>query len=134
MYTIRVNNNWKVYYYQKGDGTHPVKEYIDSLTKREKANTLAFIELLQNTGPNLKRPYADLLRDGIHELRLKLTGTQVRILYFFCFQNAIVLTNVFEKHTDAVPESEINTALNCRADFYERFTEKDLQEDENDEF
>jgi phage-related protein len=129
-----MNNDWKVYYYQKRGCTYPVKEYIDSLTTREKAKTLAFIELLQSIGPNLKRPYADLIRDGIHELRLKLTGTQVRILYFFCFQNAIVLTNVFEKHTDTVPESEINTALNCRADFYERFTEKDFQEDENDEF
>jgi phage-related protein len=124
-----MSNNWKVYYYQKADETFPVKVYIDSLTKREQAKTLNFIELLQNEGPNLKRPYADLLKDGIHELRIKLTGTQVRILYFFCFQNSIILTNAFEKHTEAVPDSEINIARKYRNDFYTRFTEKDIKEE-----
>jgi phage-related protein len=82
----------------------------------------------------LKRPYADLLRDGIHELRIKITGTQVRILYFFCFQNIIILTNVFEKHTAEVPESEIKLAMNCRNDFLKRFSEKDFEEDEHGKF
>jgi phage-related protein len=124
-----MNNSWKVYYYQKSDNIYPVKEYIDSLKKRERAKVLSFIELLQNEGPNLKRPYADLLKEGIHELRIKLTGTQVRILYFFCFKNIIILTNVFEKHTDKAPDSEINTALNYRQDFINRFMEKDFQEE-----
>jgi phage-related protein len=123
-----MNNIWKVYYYQKPDETYPVKEYIDSLKKRERAKVLGFIELLQNEGPNLKRPYADLLKEGIHELRIKLTGTQVRILYFFCFKNIIILANAFEKHTDKVPDSEINTALKYRQDFINRFMEKDFQE------
>jgi phage-related protein len=121
-----MNKNWKVFYYQKADETLPVKDFIDSLTMREKAKTLSFIGLLQDEGPNLKRPYADLLKGGIHELRIKLTGTQVRILYFFCFQNIIILTNAFEKHTDAVPAAEITTAEKYRADFYNRFSEKDF--------
>ena len=49
----------------------PVKEYIDNLSLRERAKTMAFIELLEDKGPNLPRPYADLLDDGIHELRIK---------------------------------------------------------------
>jgi phage-related protein len=84
---------------------------------------------LKNEGPNLKRPYSDILKEGIHELRIKLTGTQVRILYFFCFQDKIILTNVFEKHTDEVPESEIKIAIDRRIDFTNRFTEKDFEED-----
>ena len=125
---------WKVYYYPKPDETYPVKEYINTLDKREKAKTLSFIELLQDNGPDLKRPYADLLKDGIHELRIKLTGTQVRILYFFCFQNIIVLTNVFEKHTAAVPESEIRLAMDYRNDFLKRFTGKDFEEEDDGKF
>jgi hypothetical protein len=37
-------------------------------------------------GPTLPRPYADLLKDGIHELRIRLSGDHIRMLYFFCFR------------------------------------------------
>jgi phage-related protein len=121
---------WRIYYYDTVDNTSPVKDYIDALPLRERAKTLAFIGLLENKGPNLPRPYADLLKDGIHELRIKLTGTQTRILYFFCYQNNIVLTNVFEKHTDTVPESEITAAKIYRADFLSRYSEKDMMEED----
>jgi phage-related protein len=128
MYSFIMVNDWSIYYYEKSDGTSPVKDYIDALPLRERVKTLAFIGLLETRGPNLPRPYADLLKDGIHELRIKLTGTQVRILYFFCYQNSIVLTNVFEKHTGAVPEAEISLANTYRSDFFARFTEKDVKE------
>jgi hypothetical protein len=75
-------NEWRVYYYDNADSTSPVKDYIDALSLRERAKTLAFIGLLEANGPHLPRPYADLLKDGIHELRIKLTGTQVRIDLF----------------------------------------------------
>jgi phage-related protein len=123
-------NEWRIYYYDKADGTSPVKDYIDALPLRERVKTLAFIGLLETHGPHLPRPYADLLKDGIHELRIKLTGTQVRILYFFCYQNSIVLTNIFRKHTNAVPESEIALAKSYRADFLSRYSEKDIRQEE----
>jgi phage-related protein len=62
------------------------------------------------------------LKDGIHELRIKLTGTQTKFLYF--------VTNVFAKHTDAVPESEIRLAKTYRADFLSRYSEKAIKEEE----
>jgi phage-related protein len=122
-------NEWRVYYYDKADKTSPVKDYINTLPLKERAKTLAFIGLLETNGPNLPRPYADLLQDGIHELRIKLTGTQTRILYFFCYQNIIVLTNVFEKHTNNVPESEITLAKAYRSDFLSRYSEQDIREE-----
>jgi phage-related protein len=120
--------SWRVFYYEKPDGTYPVMEFIDALTPREQAKTLSFINLLEEHGPNLKRPYADLLEDGIHELRITLSGTQTRFLYFFCFRDIIILTNVFEKNTQAVPESEIKLAKGRRNDFYKRFLEEDFKE------
>jgi phage-related protein len=120
-------HKWHVLYYDKADGGVPVKDYIDTLPLHERAKTLAFIGLLETYGPNVPRPYADLLKDGIHELRIKLTGTHVRVLYFFCYQNSIVLTNVFEKHTNAVPESEIALAKTYRTDFLSGYSEKDVK-------
>jgi hypothetical protein len=122
-------NRWRIYYYDKPDGFSPVKDYIDALSLRERVKTLAFIELLEINGPNLPRPYADLLKEGIHEPRIKLTGTQVRILYFFCYRDIIVLTNVFEKHNDTVPESEITLAKTYRSDFLARYSAEAMWEE-----
>ena len=122
-----MNSKWQLLYYVKQDGSKPVEEYIRKLSVNERAKTLAFIENLREKGPNLHRPYADLLEDGIHELRVKLTGDQVRILYFFCYKNIIILTNVFEKHTDKVPKSEIKTAKKNRDDFLDRYTEQEIR-------
>jgi phage-related protein len=123
---------WNIFYYDKTDGSSPVKDYIDALPLRERVKTLAFIGLLETRGPDLPRPYADLLKDGIHELRIKLTGTQVRILYFFCYQNTIVLSNIFRKHTDVVPKSEIILAKTYRTDFLSRYSEKDIKGGKNE--
>jgi len=56
-----MNTEWKVIYYSRQDGSMPVKEYIANLSLKERAKTLAFIGLLEEKGPNLPRPYADLL-------------------------------------------------------------------------
>ena len=122
-----MNEGWCVVYYYKQDGSKPVKEYIDNLSPSEQAKILSFVGLLKEEGPHLHRPYADLLEDGIHELRIKLTGTQVRVLYFFCYKNIIVLTNVFTKRSDKVPKRHIKRAKVCRADYLSRVSEKDIR-------
>jgi len=78
------------------------------------------------------RPYADLLEDGIHELRIKLSGDQIRILYFFCYKNIIVLTHVFPKSTDKIPKPEIKKAKKYREDFLQRFIGTQLREIQNE--
>ncbi|MDR0496969.1 MAG: type II toxin-antitoxin system RelE/ParE family toxin [Treponema sp.] len=123
-----MNVEWEVTYYSEKGGSIPIQEYIDKLSLKEQAKTIAFIRLLEEKGPNLPRPYADFLEDGIHELRIRLTGTQVRILYFFCYQNIIVLTNVFDKHSVKVPKEQIKLAKENRRDFLDRYSEKDFRE------
>jgi len=121
------NRGWHVIYYERKDGASPVYEFIESLSAREKAKVLNWIELLEKQGPQLPRPYADLLEDGIHELRIKITGEQIRVLYFFCYRDFIVLTHSFIKSTDKVPPAEIIKAKQCRSDFLSRYNENDLR-------
>jgi phage-related protein len=83
--------------------------------------------LLEKQGPHLPRPYADLLESGIHELRVKLSGAQARVLYFFCYQEYVVLTHCFIKNTSSVPAAEIKKAKKFRDDFLERYTEKKIR-------
>lgn len=124
---------WRVLYYEDTNGRSQVLEFIDKRKPREKAKVLALLQVLEERGPQLPRPYADLLQDGIHELRVKLSGNQVRVLYFFCYRDFIVLTNVFAKTTRKVPTREIRKAASCRQDFLGRFDEQTIRsmEDEN---
>ena len=103
-------------------------DFIDSRNERNQAKVLSLISLVQEYGPNLPRPYADLLTDGIHELRIKLSGNDIRILYFFCYRDFIVLTHAFIKTTDKVPESEIKKAQKYRDDFLQRVSREELNE------
>ena len=120
--------NWKIIYYETTEGECPVEDFISSKSINNRAKILGLFSFLEEKGPNLPRPYADLLVDGIHELRIKLSGDQLRILYFFCYKDYIILTHPFIKRTDKVPIQQIEKAKKCREDFLQRFDEKTLLE------
>lgn len=119
---------WHVIYYESAEEQCAVREFIDSISERNQAKALAIIAALEERGPNLPRPYADLLKDGIHELRVKLSGSQIRILCFFCYRDFIVLTNVIRKSTARVPEADIREVQKCRDDVLARINEDRLRE------
>lgn len=83
----------------------------------------AHIELLEEKGPFLERPYADLLEDGIYELRVRFSKGRYRIFYFFWNGNKIVLTHGITKKTRIVPSTEIERAKRYREDWLRRFKE-----------
>ena len=64
----------RVVFYQESDGTVPVRDWLDSL---QRGNRAAFekcgarIQRLWRFGHELRRPVADYLRDGVWELRTK---------------------------------------------------------------
>jgi phage-related protein len=57
----------------------------------------ACLSLLEEQGPNLKRPYADIVRGKIRELRIHYSSRQSRIPYFFQMFDQIVLVHAFSK-------------------------------------
>jgi len=73
-------------------------------------------DFLEEEGPNLPRPYADVFREKIRELRLKFGSSQYRLLYFF-YGKTVILTYGFVKKTDQVPYEEIERAIRMRNDF-----------------
>jgi phage-related protein len=127
------SRKWTVVYYEDRREYSQVYDFIESRSEREKAKILAWLDLLETQGPQLPRPYADLLEDGIHELRVRLSGENIRMLYFFCFKDYIILSNCFDKTTGKVPRRELETARKNRRDFLLRYNEKNIKEalDEN---
>ena len=127
-----LRTTWKIIYYETADGECPVQGFVDNRREREQAKILSWLSLLEVRGPQLPRPYADLLEDGIHEVRIQLSGAQIRILYFFCYKDFIVLTHTFSKHTQRVPRAEIRRAQRARADFLARYDETTIREGYNE--
>lgn len=122
-----MKSKWNIIYYETVKEECPVEDFINSRNLENRAKIFSWFEQLEIHGPNLPRPYADLLEDGIHELRIKLSGEQIRIIYFFCYRDFIILTHAFRKTTDKVPKTEILKAKKYRNDFVSRFTENRLR-------
>ena len=80
--------------YRQSDGTAPLMDWLTHLEKNEPRayeKCLAKILLLEEKGNELRRPNADMLRDGIYELRTRVGRVNYRILYFFQWAKHCVL-------------------------------------------
>lgn len=111
---------FEVDFYEKEDGEQPARDFILSLDKKMIAKMLDTIKLLQDNGNQLWEPYSKALDDGIFELRVKIGSNISRVLYFFCIDRHIILTNGFVKKTQKTPRTEIRTAKEYRKDYLGR--------------
>lgn len=60
----------EVVLFQETDGTVPLIEWLDKLPSKIQGKCIVKIQRLEEMGYELHRPEADILRDGIHELRV----------------------------------------------------------------
>lgn len=67
------------------------------------------LDLLQQFGHELRRPQADLLRDGIYELRTKVGRVNYRLLYGFVGKDLVLVSHGMTKE-EAVPDRDIDRA------------------------
>jgi len=118
---------WKIKLYKDKNGKCPVADFIKTLPLESKRKIHSAIEYLTEKGTELHRPQSALLRDGIRELRVQLKGKNTRTLYFFCYENYIVLTHIFIKTTQLVPEKEIDKALAYKEDFLQRYNKDNIK-------
>lgn len=102
-----------VFFYQDAPGDVPVLDWLMELDRRDRRARMkcqAAIERLQDIGHELRRPQADLLRDGIYELRIRVGRVNYRILYFFHNRNVALLAHGLTKEK-AVPTVDIDRAI-----------------------
>jgi phage-related protein len=103
--------------FQDSDGTCPVLGFLDNVPPDCRAKARERVALLADRGHRLRRPHADLLRDGIYELRWKYQRMNYRILYFFHGSEVVVLAHALTKER-RVPPAEIERAIR-RRDLFE---------------
>lgn len=100
----------RVVFYQERDGHVPVLEWLDTLPVKIQDKCVVKIERLRELGHELRRPEADLLRNGIDELRIGREGMNYGTLYFFHGRMAAVLAHGLVKGRE-VPAKDIQAAL-----------------------
>ena len=103
----------EVVFFQEEDGSVPVRDWISQIARRDKRIAVKCqekIERLAVLGHELRRPEADLLRDGIYELRIRWSNVNYRILYFFHGRSAAILAHSLTKERE-VPDKDIYLAL-----------------------
>jgi phage-related protein len=103
----------QVYFYQEEEGDVPVRDWLADLQRKNRAafaKCVEAIERLAQFGYELRRPHADMLREGIYELRVRQQRVNYRILYSFHGQNVAVLVHSLVKES-AVPVMDVERAL-----------------------
>ena len=96
--------------YREEDGTVPLLEWLEQLPEKARAKCRVRLGRLAQLGHELRRPEADILRDGVYELRVGLSGINYRMLYFFHGNQAVLVTHGLTKEK-RVPSKEIELAL-----------------------
>jgi len=93
-----------------------VLEFLGRLNIKERAKVAKWIEMLERQGPCLPRPYADIVKGKIRELRVGFGTNEYRFLYFFC-EKRIIITHGFIKKRDDIPIGDIERANKIMEDF-----------------
>jgi phage-related protein len=91
--------------------------WLDFLDPMARARCRVRLERLAELGFALRRPEADFLRDGIHELRVKHRGMNTRMLYIFHGKTTVVLSHGLSKQRAEIPARAIEVALRHKAAF-----------------
>ena len=110
----------EIIFYENEKGLEPAKEFIESLSNKDKVKVVHAIEKLSAMGNALRRPSSAYLRDDILELRVTGKDNQLRILYFFFSGDKAVLSHGFIKKTMKVPDEEIDLAIKHKEDYERR--------------
>jgi phage-related protein len=107
----------RIIFYRDEQGYSPVLQWLEKLEQNDLKGMLNCVNRIQQLAVNgyeLRRPLADFLRDGIYELRAKHRRVQYRILYFFEGQNVAIVAHAIVKKVEAVPDIEIDRAIERR--------------------
>lgn len=115
---------WEVEFYESPDGDCPTKEFLESLNKKSELPYVTHaIDNLREFGNNLRRPQVDFLEDGIYELRIPVRRKQIRLLYFYYFQDSIIISHGLRKEAK-VKKADIEKAKKHKADYLSRHARK----------
>ena len=105
------NPKTTIYYYTSSRGENPVKDFIESLSKQQKAKVFRIFMHIEEYGllsviPHIKK----LTGTPLWEIRI-LGKDNIRIFYAMMSKNGIIVLHGFIKKSLKTPSKEIEVAL-----------------------
>jgi len=103
----------QVVFYQEKAGDSPVVNWLRDLNDNQPRafeKCLSAVARLALLGRELRRPEADYVGDGLHELRVRFGTVNYRLLYFFHGRTAAVIAHRLTKEA-AIPATDVARAL-----------------------
>jgi len=76
-------NCYQVLFYKNPGGRCPAEEFLSALPVKARAKVAKWIEKLEEFGPDLPRPYADIVRGKVRELRVVFASLNYRFYISF---------------------------------------------------
>jgi phage-related protein len=108
-----------VVFYRNENGRMPVRESLEELSNPDQAKAAAHHSLLEEYGHTLREPHVKTLKEGLKELRFKISAGQYRIFFFFHVGDTVVLLHTLQKKTQETPKQDIKLALKRIKDWQE---------------
>lgn len=113
-------NKGKVIYYISSTGENPVKDFLESLSKKQKAKIFRIficIEMygLQSILPHVKK----LTGTSLWEIRI-LGQDNIRVLYITVERDVILALHAFIKKKQKTPAKDLEIALSRHKNWFDR--------------
>jgi phage-related protein len=110
----------EILFYKKSDGTCPIEEFLDTLTKKDVEKVLWILRLLED--PDIAilpiKYFKKLVNtNNIWECKVKCSSNSYRIFCFFFESDKIVITHGYVKKSQKTNPREIRKAENYKTDF-----------------
>ena len=110
----------KIVYFVSSSGSNPVKDFIDSLEKKQKIKIFHIFKLILEYGPlSIPQHIQKLKSTELWEIRV-LGKDNIRILFVIPIFEYILLVHGFVKKINKTPLKEIETAINRYVDWKNR--------------
>jgi phage-related protein len=125
MYQVGAMPAAKICIYRADDGSAPFLDWLREIERRNRKvyeKCRSYVRRLAEQGHELRRPTADLLRDGVYELRFNMLGVNYLVLYGFVGKDLVMISHGITKK-GKVPPAEIDKAAERLAK-YKRNPEK----------
>lgn len=102
---------WNVVYFTSSAGENPVKNFLESISRKQKAKVFRIFYLLQEYGLSSITPHVKKLTGTpLWEIRI-LGEDNIRIIYIVPRRNTVLVLHGFIKKTQKTPTRELALAL-----------------------
>lgn len=108
--------------YRTERGDSPVQDFIDTLSIKEQAKCLAYIETLRGSPLRLPINIAKKVEGKLWELRPEFGGMEFRLFYFLFLEDRIVFVHAVKKKTQQLKRGDVELALRRMQEYEETHT------------